>query len=180
MVVCAITMKLVTRNACMEGEKKSSKMRESTAFMAWQCPQQRELASFNSDVTLLTIINWSFNTSWINKWVSWKKVGGEGRRGELQDQGALVCSGLGDASGESVLLLPVCAPKQKACPAHRHRFHEPTSIWEIAGGELFLSLFFHNSLMPWKQKCSMDKQNCTPCRVCFFSFNLCFSFLLLR
>ena len=41
----------------MEGEKKSSKMRESTAFMAWQCPQQRELASFDSDVTLLTIIN---------------------------------------------------------------------------------------------------------------------------
>lgn len=142
MVVSTITMKLVSRNACVEGEKKPSKMRGSTAFMAWQCPQQRELASFNSDVTLLTIINWSFNTSWINKWVSWKNVAGEGRRGELQDQSTLVCSGLGDASGESVLLLPGCAPKQKVCPAHRYRFHEPTSIWETAGGELFLSLFF--------------------------------------
>jgi len=33
-------------------------------------------------------------------------------------------------------------PKQKACPAHRHGFHEPTSIWDMAGGEFFLSLFF--------------------------------------
>jgi len=45
-MVCAIAIKLVIRDACVEGEKKSSKMRESMAFMAWQCPQQRELASF--------------------------------------------------------------------------------------------------------------------------------------
>lgn len=33
-------------------------------------------------------------------------------------------------------------PKQKACPAHRHGFHELTGIWDMAGGEFFLSLFF--------------------------------------
>ena len=112
-MVCAIAIKLATRGACVEGEKKSSKMRESTAFMAWQCPQQREPASFNSDVTLLTIINWSLNASWINKWVSWKNVAEEGRRGELQGQSALVCSALGDASGESGLPLLGCAPNRK-------------------------------------------------------------------
>ena len=33
-------------------------------------------------------------------------------------------------------------PKQKACPAHRHWFHESTGIWEMAGREVFLSFFF--------------------------------------
>ena len=96
-----------------EGRKEIQQDEREYCFHGWQCPQQRELASFNSDVTLLTIINWSFNASWINKWVSWKNVAGEGRRGELQDQSALVWGGLGDASGESGLLLPGCAPNRK-------------------------------------------------------------------
>jgi len=95
--------------------EKRNPARWERVWLSWlgNVPSRESLHHLNSDVTLLTIINWSFNTSWINKWISWKNVAGEGRRRELQDRSALVCGDLGDASGESGLPLPGCTPNRK-------------------------------------------------------------------